>query len=60
MDPFIVMEYYLGWVDFEDHWHEIMDSQEFAKGVDKILSYNGSKNFHMEFGGTNFQFKNGW
>ncbi|CAF0825769.1 unnamed protein product [Adineta ricciae] len=59
-NPFMVMEYYPGWVDFEgNHHHGTMDSEEFARGVDEILSYNGSINFYMVFGGTNFQFKNG-
>ena len=58
-NPFMVMEYYPGWMDFEGKQHQTLDSQQFADGVDKILLYNGSVNFYMVFGGTNFQFKNG-
>jgi beta-galactosidase len=58
-NPFMVMEYYPGWMDFEGKKHETLDSQQFADGVDKILSYNGSVSFYMVFGGTNFQFTNG-
>jgi hypothetical protein len=55
----MVMEFYPGWTGFEGQAHQTLDSQQFADGVDKILSYNGSISFYMVFGGTNFQFKNG-
>ena len=58
-NPFMVMEYYPGWMDFEGEHHQTLDSQQFVDGVDKILAHNGSVNFYMVFGGTNFQFKNG-
>jgi beta-galactosidase len=57
-NPFMVMEYYPGWMDFEGEPHHTLDSQLYADGVDKILSYNGSINLYPVFGGTNFQFKN--
>ncbi|CAM4918348.1 unnamed protein product [Rotaria socialis] len=58
-NPFMVMEYYPAWMDYEGKPHQTMDSEQFSNGVDKILSYNGSINFYMVFGGTNFQFTNG-
>jgi beta-galactosidase len=58
-NPFMVMEYYPGWMDYEGQSHHIVDSTQFPEGVDRILSYNGSVNFYMAFGGTNFQFTNG-
>ncbi|CAF0936848.1 unnamed protein product [Rotaria sp. Silwood1] len=58
-NPFMVMEYYPGWIDYEGQSHHTIDSEQFAEGVDKIFSYNGSVNFYMVFGGTNFQFTNG-
>ncbi|CAF1399137.1 unnamed protein product [Rotaria sordida] len=58
-NPFMVMEYYPDWIDYEGQHHRAIDSNIFAEGVDKILKYNGSINFYMVFGGTNFQFTNG-
>ncbi|CAF0837620.1 unnamed protein product [Adineta steineri] len=58
-NPFMVMEFYPGWMDFEGKKHHTLDSQDFAESVEKILSLNGSVNFYMAFGGTNFQFTNG-
>ena len=58
-NPFMVMEFYAGWMDFEGQSHHTLDSQLYADGVDKILSYNGSINLYLVFGGTNFQFRNG-
>ena len=58
-NPFMIMEYYPGWMDLEGKEHQTLDSQQFANGVEQILLYNGSVNFYMAFGGTNFQFKNG-
>ncbi|CAF4206028.1 unnamed protein product [Rotaria sordida] len=55
----MVMEYYPDWIDYEGQHHRAIDSNIFAEGVDKILKYNGSINFYMVFGGTNFQFTNG-
>lgn len=58
-NPFMVMEYYPGWIDYEGQVHHTIDSEKFAEAVDGIFSLNGSVNFYMVFGGTNFQFKNG-
>ncbi|CAF1538891.1 unnamed protein product, partial [Didymodactylos carnosus] len=58
-NPFMVLEYYPAWMDLEGEKHATLDSQVFAEGVDIILSKNGSINFYMVFGGTNFGFFNG-
>ncbi len=57
--PLMCMEFWVGWFDaWGDRKHHTASAQESAKDLDYILS-NGSVNFYMFHGGTNFGFMNG-
>jgi len=58
--PIIVTEYWPGWFD---HWfapiHIILTLESFESILQEIFDYEGSVNFYMFHGGTNFGFMNG-
>jgi len=57
--PVMCMEFWCGWFD---HWggpHHTRTAESAAKSLNEILSMNGSVNFYMFHGGTNFGFMNG-
>lgn len=57
--PLMCMEFWNGWFD---HWrkeHHTRDAQDVANEVDRLLAADGSINFYMFHGGTNFGFYNG-
>jgi len=58
--PIIVTEYWPGWFDhwFEPH-HNILSEENFRLILGNIFGVNGSVNFYMFHGGTNFAFMNG-
>jgi len=58
--PIFVSEFWPGWFDhwFEDN-HNTLSEPEFRTIVNNIFVANGSVNFFMFFGGTNFAFMNG-
>jgi beta-galactosidase len=53
------MEYYPGWIDVEGHDHTVTPADEFAQGLDNMLSMNFSVSVYMAVGGTNFGFMGG-
>jgi len=59
--PVMTMEFWTGWFDhwFEDH--STVSDEDFGNVLDVIIGpkYNGSVNFYMFHGGTNFGFMNG-
>jgi len=57
--PILVTEFWPGWFDhwFEDH--HTLSEPEFRVILGNIFAANGSVNFFMFFGGTNFGFMNG-
>lgn len=57
--PLMCMEFWIGWFDaWGDEAHHTTSPEECAKDLEAILS-NGSVNFYMFHGGTNFGFMNG-
>ncbi|MFD2114639.1 beta-galactosidase [Paenibacillus yanchengensis] len=57
--PKMVMEFWNGWFD---HWreeHHTREADDVAAELDIIFKLNGSVNFYMFHGGTNFGFYNG-
>lgn len=57
--PYMCMEYWNGWFD---HWgkpHHCRDADDVANVLEDMLKLNGSVNFYMFHGGTNFGFYNG-
>lgn len=58
--PILVSEYLPGWFDhwFEPH-HNILSEENFRLILGNIFAANGSVNFYMFHGGTNFGFMNG-
>jgi len=58
--PILVSEFWPGWFD---HWfeenHQILALEDFKEILGNIFAYNGSVNFYMFHGGTNFAFMNG-
>lgn len=57
--PLMCMEYWNGWFDHWGEEHHTRSSGDAAHVLDEILSLNGSVNFYMFHGGTNFGFYNG-
>ena len=57
---FLLSEYWPGWFD---HWfapiHIILSLESFESILQEIFDYEGSVNFYMFHGGTNFGFMNG-
>ena len=57
--PLMCMEFWNGWFD---HWgepHHTRDAADVAEALDEMLAANGSVNFYMFHGGTNFGFTSG-
>lgn len=58
--PILVSEFWPGWFD---HWfepiHNTLNIEDFTQILNTIFNYNGSVNFYMFHGGTNFGFMNG-
>ena len=57
--PFMCGEYWCGWFD---HWfeeHHVRPVEEIVSDVRDFAEINGSFNFYMFHGGTNFAFTNG-
>jgi len=58
--PILVSEFWPGWFD---HWfeenHNTLIEEDFREILGNIFAYNGSVNFYMFHGGTNFGFMNG-
>lgn len=57
--PFMCMEYWNGWFDHWGNEHHKRASLDTADTFKRILDLNGSVNFYMFHGGTNFGFTNG-
>lgn len=58
--PFVVTEYYCGRQDVWSLIHDKVDKQSIVDTFEQIMSkYNGSVNFYMFHGGTNYGFANG-
>ncbi|WP_130858702.1 glycoside hydrolase family 35 protein [Gracilibacillus phocaeensis] len=57
--PVMCMEFWNGWFDHWGEEHHTRDAKEVADVLDGILQEDGSVNFYMFHGGTNFGFYNG-
>jgi beta-galactosidase len=57
--PVGACEVWTGWFDDWGHGHNRRGTERLMFSLDKILSVNGSINFYMFIGGTNFGFMNG-
>ncbi|XP_037526908.1 beta-galactosidase [Rhipicephalus sanguineus] len=58
--PFVVTEYYCGRQDVWSLIHDEVDKRSIVDTFEQIMSkYNGSVNFYMFHGGTNYGFANG-
>ncbi|WP_182200282.1 glycoside hydrolase family 35 protein [Paraliobacillus salinarum] len=57
--PLVCMEFWNGWFDQWGKDHHVREAKDVANTLDDILSQNGSVNFYMFHGGTNFGFYNG-
>ncbi|KAJ6224706.1 hypothetical protein RDWZM_003251 [Blomia tropicalis] len=60
--PLYVSEFWPGWFDsWHENFHHKYSVQQFEQEISDILfKANGSINFYMFFGGTNFGFMNGY
>ncbi|MCG8569236.1 MAG: beta-galactosidase [Spirochaetes bacterium] len=57
--PLMCMEFWCGWFDYWGGEHKQTPALSVAKTLDDILNLNGSVNFYMFHGGTNFGYTNG-
>ncbi|XP_064479512.1 beta-galactosidase-like [Ornithodoros turicata] len=57
--PFVVSEFYSGWLDHWGEEHVHTNDGRIVKTLEHILKRNGSVTFYMFHGGTNFGFSNG-
>ncbi|MCM0646996.1 beta-galactosidase [Clostridium swellfunianum] len=57
--PLMCMEYWNGWFDHWGEKHHTRGGEEAAKVFEEMLKKDGSVNFYMFHGGTNFGFFNG-
>jgi beta-galactosidase GanA len=57
--PYAVSEDWTGWIDIWGTKHQKRDPHKIAQYVELILSMNGSINFYMFVGGTNWGFLSG-
>ncbi|KAH8035292.1 hypothetical protein HPB51_004533 [Rhipicephalus microplus] len=58
--PFVVTEYYCGRQDVWSLIHDKVDKRQIIDTFEQIMAkYNGSVNFYMFHGGTNYGFTNG-
>ncbi len=57
--PLMCMEFWHGWFDHWGEEHHTRSSDNVVEALEEILQQNGSVNFYMAHGGTNFGFYNG-
>jgi len=57
--PLMCMEYWCGWFDHWQGYHHERSGKTAANSLEEILQMEGSVNFYMFHGGTNFAFYNG-
>ena len=57
--PLMCMEFWHGWFDHWGEEHHTRSSESVIETLESILEQNGSVNFYMAHGGTNFGFYNG-
>jgi beta-galactosidase len=57
--PRVCMEFWNGWFDHWGEEHHTRDPEDAAAALDEMLGLDGSVNFYMFHGGTNFGFMNG-
>lgn len=57
--PLMCMEYWNGWFDHWGEHHHTRDAKDAALVLEDMLKAEGSVNFYMFHGGTNFGFYNG-
>lgn len=57
--PLMCMEFWHGWFDHWGEEHHTRSSESVVETLDEMLQQNGSVNFYMAHGGTNFGFYNG-
>ncbi|MGE8079857.1 glycoside hydrolase family 35 protein [Peribacillus loiseleuriae] len=57
--PLMCMEFWHGWFDHWGEEHHTRASDNVVEALEEILQQNGSVNFYMAHGGTNFGFYNG-
>ncbi|MBA9026671.1 glycoside hydrolase family 35 protein [Peribacillus huizhouensis] len=57
--PLMCMEFWHGWFDHWGEEHHTRSSDNVVEALEEILQLNGSVNFYMAHGGTNFGFYNG-
>jgi beta-galactosidase len=57
--PLMCMEFWHGWFDHWGEEHHTRSSESVIETLEGILQQNGSVNFYMAHGGTNFGFYNG-
>lgn len=57
--PYMVMEFWIGWFDRWKGPHHKRDPKEAAQALEEVLQMGASVNIYMFHGGTNFAFSNG-
>ncbi|URN94422.1 MAG: beta-galactosidase [Candidatus Pristimantibacillus lignocellulolyticus] len=57
--PVMCMEFWNGWFDHWGEEHHTREASDVAESLDEMLSADGSVNFYMFHGGTNFGFTSG-
>lgn len=57
--PLMCMEFWHGWFDHWGEEHHTRSTDNVVEALEEILQQNGSVNFYMAHGGTNFGFYNG-
>jgi beta-galactosidase len=57
--PLMCMEFWHGWFDHWGEEHHTRSSESVIETLESILEQNGSVNFYIAHGGTNFGFYNG-
>ncbi|MCJ7840762.1 beta-galactosidase [Lederbergia sp. NSJ-179] len=57
--PRMCMEFWHGWFDHWGEEHHTRPAESVVESLEEILDQNGSVNFYMAHGGTNFAFYNG-
>ncbi|MEH7251522.1 beta-galactosidase [Neobacillus niacini] len=57
--PLMCMEFWHGWFDHWGEEHHTRSTESVIETLESILEQNGSVNFYMAHGGTNFGFYNG-
>ena len=57
--PFVNTEFWAGWFDVWGGGHANVNASKVAQRLDEMIQLNGSVNFYMFEGGTNFGYSNG-